>query len=120
MHASPPPRGNSVSINCAHLHPKYGEKSPNEIVAEMTAEDFAGETDVNLIEYRNRRDEARRSPYPSVIVEVRATPPPRTLGTRDRRRRRRLLLPQQPRRNHDPPCRTTPIPWNRRTAPTRT
>ena len=33
------------------------------------------EVDVNLQEYKKRRDEARRSPYPSIIVEVLSTPP---------------------------------------------
>ena len=31
---------------------------------------------MNLQEYKKRRDEARRSPYPSVIVEVKSSPPP--------------------------------------------
>ncbi len=35
-----------------------------------------GEIDLHLQEYKKRRDEARRSPYPSVIVEVQGTPPP--------------------------------------------
>ena len=32
--------------------------------------------DINLQDFKKRRDEARRSPYPSVIVEVQSTPPP--------------------------------------------
>ena len=31
---------------------------------------------MHLEEYKKNRDAARRSPYPSVIVEVRSTPPP--------------------------------------------
>ena len=42
----------------------------------MKQEEEEGEVDVNLQEYKKRRDEARRSPYPSVIVEVQSTPPP--------------------------------------------
>jgi hypothetical protein len=41
------------------------------------------EVDVNLQEYKNRREEARRSPYPSVIVEVMSTPPPDFGARRD-------------------------------------
>lgn len=65
-----------VSINCAHLHPQYGTLSPEEQLAELKREEEQGEVDVNLQEYKKRRDEARRSPYPSVIVEVQSTPPP--------------------------------------------
>ncbi|KAL7466211.1 hypothetical protein ACHAXS_006501 [Conticribra weissflogii] len=65
-----------VSINCAHLHPQYGVQTPEERLAAMKHEDEEGEVDINLQEYKQRRDEARRSPYPSIIVEVQSTPPP--------------------------------------------
>mmetsp|Transcript_19501 Transcript_19501/g.35291 ORF Transcript_19501/g.35291 Transcript_19501/m.35291 type:complete len:500 (-) Transcript_19501:351-1850(-) len=65
-----------VSINCAHLHPNYGIPTPEEQLASLQHEEEEGEVDVNLQEYKKRRDEARRSPYPSVIVEVQSTPPP--------------------------------------------
>jgi hypothetical protein len=42
----------------------------------MKKEEEAGEVDLNLQEYKKRRDEARRSPYPSVIVEVLSMPSP--------------------------------------------
>ena len=42
----------------------------------MKLEEEAGEVDLNLQAYKKRRNEARRSPYPSVIVEVMSTPPP--------------------------------------------
>ena len=71
----------SVSINCAHLHPQYGMQTPEEQLAELKREEEEGEVDVNMQEYKKRRDEARRSPYPSVIVEVQSTPPP-DFGTR--------------------------------------
>jgi hypothetical protein len=66
----------SLSINCAHLHPNYGEKTPEQQLEEMKKEEEAGEVDLNLQEYKKRRNEARRSPYPSVIVEVLSTPSP--------------------------------------------
>jgi len=65
-----------VSISCAHLHPKFGEKTPEEILADMQKEDEEGEVDVNAEEYRRRRKQARQSPYPSLVMEVMATPPP--------------------------------------------
>ena len=42
----------------------------------MKLEEEAGEVDLNLQAYKKRRNEARRSPYPSMIVEVMSTPPP--------------------------------------------
>ena len=65
-----------VAINCAHLHPQYGMQTPEEQLASMKHEEEEGEVDLNLQEYKKRRDEARRSPYPSLIVEVQSTPPP--------------------------------------------
>ena len=72
-----------VSINCAHLHPQYGVATPKEELAAMKHEEEEGEVDVNLQDYKKRRDEARRSPYPSVIVEVQSTPPPDFGARRD-------------------------------------
>eukprot|EP00523_Entomoneis_sp_CCMP467_P012363 CAMPEP_0168797964 /NCGR_PEP_ID=MMETSP0725-20121227/17624_1 /TAXON_ID=265536 /ORGANISM="Amphiprora sp., Strain CCMP467" /LENGTH=455 /DNA_ID=CAMNT_0008849291 /DNA_START=60 /DNA_END=1427 /DNA_ORIENTATION=- len=66
----------SVAVNCAHLHPEFGKKTPEQELEEMKKEEEAGEVDVNLLEYQERRLQARRSPYPSVVIEVRATPPP--------------------------------------------
>lgn len=66
----------SVSINCAHLHPQFGAPTPADTLKALQDEEEFGEIDVNLEEYKRRRDEARRSPYPSVIVEVQSTPPP--------------------------------------------
>ena len=65
-----------VSINCAHLHPNFGEPTPDEQLAAMKHGEEEGEVDMNLQDYKKRRDEARRSPYPSVIVEVQSCPPP--------------------------------------------
>lgn len=78
-------RSLSVSINCAHLHPHFGMPTPEEQLAALKNEEAEGEVDVNLQEYKKRRDEARRSPYPSVIVEVLSTPPA-DFGSRYRRK----------------------------------
>ena len=66
----------SVSVNCAHLHPNFGEKSPKQILKEMMDEEEAGEVDINLQNYKRKKELARRSPYPTVVIEVLATPPP--------------------------------------------
>jgi hypothetical protein len=60
--------------------------TPDQQLAALQHEDSQGEVDVNLQEYKQRRDEARRSPYPSVIVEVLSTPPA-DFGSRLNRRR---------------------------------
>ena len=65
-----------VSVNCAHLHPKFGERTPQQQLKDLKEEDDEGEIDLNLQEYKERRLQARRSPYPSVVVEVRSVPPP--------------------------------------------
>jgi len=65
----------SVSVNAALLHPKYGDKTPEEIIKEMKKEDEEGEIDVNLKRYIEMRNASRKAPYPSVVIEVRATPP---------------------------------------------
>jgi hypothetical protein len=65
-----------VSVNCAHLHPKYGEKSPEQELKEMEEQEKHGEVDLNLEMYKKQRLVARRSPYPSVVIEVRSMAPP--------------------------------------------
>eukprot|EP00537_Pseudo-nitzschia_pungens_P003799 CAMPEP_0172361920 /NCGR_PEP_ID=MMETSP1060-20121228/5673_1 /TAXON_ID=37318 /ORGANISM="Pseudo-nitzschia pungens, Strain cf. cingulata" /LENGTH=485 /DNA_ID=CAMNT_0013084321 /DNA_START=74 /DNA_END=1531 /DNA_ORIENTATION=- len=65
-----------VSVNCAHLHPKYGEKTPEQQLKELKEEEEEGEVDLNLREYKRQRILARRSPYPSVVIEVRSMAPP--------------------------------------------
>uniref|UniRef100_A0A7S4M9D6 Uncharacterized protein n=1 Tax=Odontella aurita TaxID=265563 RepID=A0A7S4M9D6_9STRA len=69
----------SVSVNVAHLHPYYGEKTPEEVLAEMQEAEESGEpevVDVNLEAYKELRTKARRSPHPSLVLEVMASPPP--------------------------------------------
>mmetsp|Transcript_4589 Transcript_4589/g.13022 ORF Transcript_4589/g.13022 Transcript_4589/m.13022 type:complete len:445 (-) Transcript_4589:72-1406(-) len=65
-----------VSVNCAHLHPGFGQKTPEQELKELQEEEESGEVDLNLQEYKKRRLQARQSPYPSVVVEVRAMAPP--------------------------------------------
>ena len=66
----------SVSVNCAHLHPKYGQKTPQQELQELKDEEEAGEVDVNYQHFLEQRMAARRSPFPTIVVEVRASPPP--------------------------------------------
>ena len=63
----------SVSINCAHLHPDFGTLTKEEELRQLKDEEEV--VDVNLEAYKKQRVLARRSPYPTVCVEVRATPP---------------------------------------------
>jgi len=65
-----------VSVNCAHLHPKYGEMTPQQELKELQEEEEKGEVDVNLKMYKRQRLLARRSPYPSIVIEVRSMAPP--------------------------------------------
>ena len=66
----------SVAVNCAHLHPKFGEKTPQQRLQELKEEEEAGEVDLNYKEYLEKKNKARQSPYPTIVIEVRATPPP--------------------------------------------
>lgn len=65
----------SVSINAASLHPKYGKNTAADILEEMKRQDAVGEINVNEEESADRKDRARRSPYPSLVIEVKSTPP---------------------------------------------
>lgn len=65
-----------VSVNCAHLHPSFGQKTPAQELKELQAEEQKEEIDLNLQTYKEQRLHARRSPFPSIVVEVRAMPPP--------------------------------------------
>jgi len=53
----------SVSVNCAHLHPSFGEKTPEEAMQELKDEEEAGEVDLNYEEYKKKRILARQSPF---------------------------------------------------------
>jgi hypothetical protein len=63
-------------VKCAHLHPFYGKKTPEQELQEMKEEEKSGEIDLNLQEYKRQRVLARRSPYPCVVIEVLAMAPP--------------------------------------------
>lgn len=64
-----------VSVNCAHLHPQFGELTKEQELQKLKEED-GEEVDLNLQAYKERKVLARRSPFPSIVVEVRAMPPP--------------------------------------------
>lgn len=66
----------SIAINCAHMHPQYGERTAKQKMADLRQEDEVGEVDVNLEAYKKAKLAARRSPYPSIVIELRSTPSP--------------------------------------------
>ena len=65
-----------MSVNCAHLHPDFGKKTSQDILKEMKQEEETGEVDLHAQEYAKKRMLARQSPYPTVVLEVRAQPAP--------------------------------------------
>lgn len=68
----------SVAINCAHLHPSFGQQQQqiSSTTRSKTMEDDQVENDPKYIEYQKQRLLARQSPYPTIVVEVRVTPTP--------------------------------------------
>jgi len=64
----------TTSVNMSHLHPQFGEKTPQQILADEVNEE-GGEVDLNLEAYREKRLLARRSPHPTIVIEVRSSPP---------------------------------------------
>jgi hypothetical protein len=66
----------SVSVNCAHLHPDFGKKTAAETLQEMKEQEETGEVDLVYEEYRAKKLLARQSPFPTIVIEVRAGPPP--------------------------------------------
>lgn len=65
----------STSINMAQMHPKFGDLTPEQRLAEEMEKDQRGEVDLNYEKFKERRRQSRRSPYPTVVVEVKANPP---------------------------------------------
>ena len=59
-----------TAINMAHLHPRFGGLN-----ADNEDDVVDPNEDPKITEYKKKRKEARRSPYPTCVVEVRATPP---------------------------------------------
>jgi hypothetical protein len=70
----------SVSINCAHLHPDFGVPTKAQELEAMKKEDEPEEVDLNYLDYQEKKLQARRSPYPTIVIEVRATPPVDNFG----------------------------------------
>jgi hypothetical protein len=66
----------SVSVNCAHLHPDFGKKTAQETLQEMQEQEETGEVDLVYEEYKEKKLLARQSPFPTIVIEVRAVPPP--------------------------------------------
>ena len=65
----------SLNINGASLHPHYGENSPEEIIQDFQQFGNYGEMDLDKIENTKRKNQARRSPYPTLIIELQTAPP---------------------------------------------
>jgi hypothetical protein len=63
----------SVSLNCAHMHPQFGQQTPEQVIEQMKQD---GEVDLHYEAYKEKSIQARRSPYPTIVIEVRAVPPP--------------------------------------------
>ena len=64
----------STSVNLAQLHPKYGELTREQKLAQELEEEKSGEVDLNYKQFKEKRNKARRSPYPTVVMEVRSIP----------------------------------------------
>jgi len=63
-----------VSVSCAHLHPKFGTKTPQQILREMIEEED-DEIDIHLQDRNKKMNAARQSPYPTIVIEVKSIPP---------------------------------------------
>ena len=63
-----------TSVSMSHLHPEFGKKTPQERLQDEIDEEN-GEIDLNLLEYKKKKLLARRSPYPTIVMEVRSSPP---------------------------------------------
>eukprot|EP00816_Leptocylindrus_hargravesii_P007429 CAMPEP_0196807284 /NCGR_PEP_ID=MMETSP1362-20130617/7241_1 /TAXON_ID=163516 /ORGANISM="Leptocylindrus danicus, Strain CCMP1856" /LENGTH=474 /DNA_ID=CAMNT_0042181129 /DNA_START=43 /DNA_END=1467 /DNA_ORIENTATION=- len=63
-----------TAVNMAHLHPGFGASNTAAAAAEG-GEVEKNDEDPKITAYREKKMKARRSPYPSIVIEVRATPP---------------------------------------------
>lgn len=70
-----------TSVNMAHLHPLFG----------FDEEDPSNSEDPKVTAYKKKRMEARRSPYPTCVIEVRATPPMPIESTKSKTSRRKRM-----------------------------
>jgi len=64
----------SISVSCAHMHPRFGERTPEQELEDLQREEEEGEVDLNYKAYQERKKKARQSPYPTIVLEMRATP----------------------------------------------
>jgi hypothetical protein len=65
----------NVAIHCAHLHPTFGEEPPPPATATTTIiEEAEAAADRPYAEYKRNRLAARRSPYPTMVMEIRVAP----------------------------------------------
>jgi hypothetical protein len=71
-----------TSVNLAHLHPQFNTyvkegSTTNNFEDSATSKSSSSKRDVDPAtkEYMERRTVARRSPYPSMVIEVKSTPP---------------------------------------------
>eukprot|EP00592_Proboscia_alata_P007712 CAMPEP_0194357184 /NCGR_PEP_ID=MMETSP0174-20130528/4707_1 /TAXON_ID=216777 /ORGANISM="Proboscia alata, Strain PI-D3" /LENGTH=475 /DNA_ID=CAMNT_0039127101 /DNA_START=221 /DNA_END=1648 /DNA_ORIENTATION=+ len=68
-----------TSVSLGHLHPNYGEEDMKKVIAEAKEQKKSDENEIIIPEmevYRIKRLLARRSPYPSLVLEVKCTPLP--------------------------------------------
>jgi len=62
-----------ISVSSSHLHPDFESKPPAKTSPEMKLKE---KEDANLQEYKKKRLLARQSPYPTIVMEVKALPSP--------------------------------------------
>lgn len=71
----------NVSIHCAHLHPDFQDAPPPPTASALPHQPPPTSlSDIMIhnkeVEYRKLRLVARRSPYPTILIEVKASPSP--------------------------------------------
>jgi len=62
-----------TSVSCAHLHPKFGTKTPQQILRGIIEEED-DEIDIHLQDRNKKINAARQSPYPTIVIEVKSIP----------------------------------------------
>lgn len=62
----------SISVNGASLHPDY--QTPKEILDQMELQGLLDKAENRLI--LERKNRARKAPYPTLVIEVKAEPQP--------------------------------------------
>jgi hypothetical protein len=78
-YAAPRPKDHdpnwSISVNCAHLHPQFG--------LDNSSSHDDNDDDEKYREYQQKKQLARQSPYPTIVLEVRAIPTAPDFGMSD-------------------------------------